>query len=133
MAAKSDPDRFADLFHAFGPVALRRFFGGEGLFAGDVMIGFVSDERIYFKTNEETRRAYLAEKAKPFSFAKRGETIVTGYYAIPERLYDDPEELAQWARQAFDIASRSETVKRKRSKQARGTAAPKSTRRKRPG
>lgn len=118
MTAKSDPDRFADLFHAFGPIALRRFFGGEGLFSDDVMIGFVSDERIYFKTNEETRRAYLAEKARPFSFDKRGETIVTGYYAIPERLYDEPEELARWAKQAFDIAAQSETVKRKRRKQA---------------
>lgn len=126
-----DPSRFSDLFQFFGPIALRRFFGGEGLFSGDVMIGFVSDERIYFKTNEETRQAYLAEKAKPFSFDKRGETIVTGYYAIPERLYDEPEELARWAKRAFDIASQSETVKRKRRKQA--VPARKPARRKRPG
>lgn len=131
MPPKADSDRFADLFHAFGPIALRRFFGGEGLFSDDVMIGFVSDERIYFKTNEETRRAYLAEKAKPFSFDKRGETIVTGYYAIPERLYDEPEELARWAKRAFDIAAQSETVKRKRRKQAALVRKP--ARRKRSG
>jgi len=131
VPAKSDPERFADLFHAFGPIALRRFFGGEGLFSGDVMIGFVSDERIYFKTNEETRRAYLAEKAKPFSFDKRGETIVTGYYAIPERLYDEPEELARWAKRAFDVAVQSETVKRRRRKQAALVRKP--ARRKRSG
>jgi DNA transformation protein len=131
VTAKSDRGRFADLFHAFGPIALRRFFGGEGLFSDDVMIGFVSDERIYFKTNEQTRQAYLAEKAKPFAFDKRGETIVTGYYAIPERLYDEPEELARWARQAFDIASQSDTVKRKRRKQTALKRQP--ARRKRPG
>jgi TfoX/Sxy family transcriptional regulator of competence genes len=34
-----DPHRFDDLFSEFGPVRLRRFFGGEGIRAGDILIG----------------------------------------------------------------------------------------------
>jgi hypothetical protein len=37
----NDPHRFDDLFEPFGPVRLRRFFGGEGIYAGDVMIGMI--------------------------------------------------------------------------------------------
>jgi DNA transformation protein len=115
----SDPHRFDDLFIAFGPVALRRFFGGEGIFAGDIMIGMVFSDVIYFKTNDETRKAFLAERGKPFTFKKGGETVVTGWYAMPERLYDEPEELAKWARAALDVASASPTAEKKRKRAAK--------------
>lgn len=116
--AKSDPHRFDDLFQDFGPIALRRFFGGEGIYSGDVMIGMVFDDKIYFKTDKETRKAFVGERTKPFTFKKSstGETVVTGWFALPERLYDDPEELAQWAQKAFLVASASPTTTRKRAR-----------------
>jgi DNA transformation protein len=108
-------DRFDDLFAEFGPIRLRRFFGGEGIYADDVMIGMVFSDVIYFKTDEETRKAFVAEKSKPFSFLKRstGETVVTTWFALPDRLYDEPDELARWARAALDVARHAETVKKK--------------------
>jgi DNA transformation protein and related proteins len=117
----NDPHRFDDLFIEFGPITLRPFFGGEGIRAGDVILGFVFDDVIYFKTDAETRKPFLAEKCKPFTFQKRstGETIVTGWYAVPDRLYDEPEELAKWARVAFDVASASPTAEKKRKKAAK--------------
>ncbi|HEY4124451.1 MAG TPA: TfoX/Sxy family protein [Rhizomicrobium sp.] len=111
-----DAHRFDDLFSEFGPIRLRRFFGGEGIVAEDVMIGMVFSDVIYFKTDEETRKAFAAENSKPFSFLKRstGETIVTTWFALPDRLYDDPEELAQWARAALDVARKAPAEKKKR-------------------
>jgi len=115
---KSDSHRFDDLSREFGPVALKRFFGGEGIYSGDVMIGMIFDERIYFKTDETTRKAFLAEKTKPFTFKKHstGETVVTSWFALPDRLYDDSDELAQWAMAAFDVAAASPTATRKRAR-----------------
>ncbi|MGH6872899.1 MAG: TfoX/Sxy family protein [Rhizomicrobium sp.] len=114
MAA--NPHRFDDLFEEFGPVRLGRFFGGEGVWAGDVMIGMIFDDVIYFKTDEETRKAFLAERCKPFSFRKGGETVVTGWYALPDRLYDDPDELACWARAALAVAKAAPAAKKNRRK-----------------
>jgi DNA transformation protein len=113
-----DAHRFDDLFAEFGPIRLRRFFGGEGIVADDVMIGMVSDDIIYFHTNAQTRAAFLAEGCKPFTFLKRSrnETIATHWYALPDRLYDDPEELAAWARIALDAMRNSEREKKKRKK-----------------
>jgi DNA transformation protein len=118
-----DPHRFDDLFCEFGPIALRRFFGGEGICAGEIMIGMVFDDVIYFKTDVETRKSFLAEKSKSFTFKKRstGETVVTGWYALPDRLYDEPEELAQWARAAFAVAAASPAVRKKRKKAVKKT------------
>ena len=124
MAARGDPDRFADLFTHFGPVELRRMFGGEGLFTGEIMIGLVDGDRIYFKTDDETRKAFKKEGAKAFLFrsGRTGKRILTSYFALPDRLYDDPEELSQWARAAFDIAAASPTALAKRRRREKAGA-----------
>ncbi len=113
----SDRSYLLDLFAQYGPIRFRRMFGSIGLCSGDVMIGFADEEVIYLKTDETTRPAYLAEGCKPFIYRKRsGEEIVMSYYRIPDRLYDDPEELAAWARKAAAVAERSPTVARKRAR-----------------
>ena len=114
----NDPHRFDDLFSEFGPITLKRFFGGEGIYAGEIMIGAVFDDILYFTTDPETRKAFLAETCKPFTFEKRstGEIVKTHWYAMPERLYDEPEELAQWARIALNVAANSKTTKKKQAK-----------------
>jgi len=117
--AKSDPRRFDDLFHEFGPIALKRFFGGEGIYSGDIMIGMIFSDTVYFKTDEETRKPFLAERTKPFTFKKGGETVVTGWFALPDRLYDDPDELAQWARTAYGVAASSPAKAKKKSPAAK--------------
>lgn len=114
----NDPHCFDDLFSEFGPITLKRFFGGEGIYAGEIMIGAVFDDILYFTTDPETRKAFLAETCKPFTFEKRstGEIVETHWYAMPERLYDEPEELAQWARIALNVAANSKTTKKKQAK-----------------
>ena len=121
MTGAGDPRRFDDLFQEFGPIVIRRFFGGEGIFAGEIMIGMVFDDVVYLTTDAETRKPFVAEKCKPFKFTKRstGEVVSTHWYAVPDRLYDDPEELAQWARAALTVASNSETTRRKQAKLTR--------------
>lgn len=115
MAAKSDPDRFDDLFAPFGRIVVRRMFGGEGLFRDGLMFGLVDAERIFLKTDDKTRPRFVAEGSGPFTYQmKKGEGILTSYYELPDRLYDDPDELAEWARAAFTVALQSSTAKKKR-------------------
>ncbi len=97
---KRDPSRFDDLFQEFGRITLRRMFGGEGIYAGEQIIGLVVDDRLYLKTTEGNRADYLAEGCKPFSFRRGKKITATSYYAVPERLLDEPEAFAQWARKA---------------------------------
>ena len=98
------PRRFDDLFQFFGSVAIRRMFGGEGIFAGDLMIGLVVSDQLYLKTDETSRAKFVAESCRPFSYKRAGAMHDTSYYAIPDRLLDDPEEFAEWARLAHRVA-----------------------------
>ncbi len=128
-----DENRYADLFQFFGPVKVRRMFGGAGLYSGDVMIGIVFDDLIYLKTDGMTRQAYLQERSRPFTYKTRrtGETYTTSYYSLPDRLYDDPEELARWTCQAHAVALQTEATKKKRAWQARETTTRQPARRRR--
>ncbi len=111
-----DARRFDDLFQFFGPIAVRRMFGGEGIFADDLMFGLVtSDDQVHLKTDEVSREAFLAEACKPFSFRKGGKMIATAYYTVPDRLLDDPEEFAVWAKRAHGVA-RAAGAKKPRKK-----------------
>jgi DNA transformation protein and related proteins len=113
-----DAAAIQELFTEFGPVSVRRMFGGAGIFVDGTMIGLVSREIIHLKADAETIPAFEREGLAPFSYAtKDGERKLTSYWRMPERLYDDPEELARWARAALAAAcrasSRSRRVKRK--------------------
>ena len=107
-----DAHRFDDLFSEYGSISVRRFFGGEAVWDGKAMIALVWDETLYFATSDNTRPAFLVEGCAPFTFTRGKRTVETSWFAIPGRLYDDPAELAQWARSARDSAL-AKAVKKK--------------------
>jgi TfoX/Sxy family transcriptional regulator of competence genes len=50
-----------------------------------VFFAIIDDGAIYFKTSDETRRAFEAERSQPFSYdTKTGRTQLTSYWRLPE-------------------------------------------------
>jgi DNA transformation protein len=105
--ALADPEFIKELFAAFGPVSVRRMFGGAGIFADGLMIGLISGDEIYLKADVQTAPSFQAEGLKPFTYGAKRKRVVMSYWRMPERLFDDPDELAQWARAALGAAQRS--------------------------
>ena len=113
------PDDIVELFSVFGPVAVRRMFGGAGIYADGTMFGLVADGVIYLKAGDNNVAMFEREQLAPFTFSKRtGERVVTSYRRMPDRLYDDPEELAEWARAAL-AAARLPRERKRPAKQAK--------------
>jgi DNA transformation protein len=108
VSSAEDPAHIAELFAAFGTVVVRRMFGGAGIFANGTMFGLVDDGVIYLKADEHTIPMFEREGLGPFTYAtKTGTRSLTSYWRIPERLYDDPDELARWAAQAIESVRRT--------------------------
>jgi DNA transformation protein len=125
-----DADFIHDLFGAFGRVDVKRMFSGQGIYADSVIFAIVSGDVIYFKTDETTRPAFEREHATPLTFNKKnGQRMVTSYWRLPERLYDDPDELAQWARKALGVA-RAKAAAKSANKPSRATPDKKKARKK---
>jgi DNA transformation protein len=107
-----DSEGIVDLFAAFGRVSVRRMFGGFGIYADGVMFALAADDVIYLKADEESAAAFRQEGASPFSYAtKHGPHTILSYWRLPDRLYDDPDELAGWARTALGVARRAREPK----------------------
>jgi DNA transformation protein and related proteins len=103
-----DADVIRDLFAAFGAIDIRRMFSGAGVFVDGRMIALIARDVIYLKADAATIPAFEREGLGPFTYAtKNGEHTLNSYWRMPERLYDDPEELARWAREAHAVALRA--------------------------
>ena len=108
-----DAARIVELFEAFAPVRVRRMFGGFGIYRDDVMFALVADDLIYLKAHAESQAAFEREGCGPFVYAaKGGRKTVMSYWRMPDRLYDDPAELSQWAKAAHGAAVRAAAKKR---------------------
>jgi DNA transformation protein and related proteins len=119
-----DRDYLIDLFSEFGPVVLRRMFSGYGIVADGVNFAMALRAGIIFRVDDLTIARYEAEGAKPFQYDTRNKTVVVkSYRHLPERLYDDPEELAVWAREAVGAAKRAAAKKSSGKKGAAKQAA----------
>jgi DNA transformation protein len=116
MAVSPEYKEFvSEQLERLGPVRMRGMFGGAGIYLDDLMFGVIFGETLYFKVDDRNRADYEAEGMEPFTFEMRnGEVGSLSYYEIPERLYDDPDELVQWARKSLDamIAVRAEKLAR---------------------
>jgi DNA transformation protein and related proteins len=116
-----DPNFIRDLFAPFGPVAVRRMFSGAGIFADGLMFGLVVRDVIYLKADDGNRADFEREGCTPFTYT-RGQKSggasehALPYWRLPERLYDDPDELALWARRAVAAAQRKKFAPRGRAK-----------------
>lgn len=108
-----DPDYLRDLFASFRPVTVRRMFGGAGIFADGLMFGLVVDDTIYLKAGEDNAADFDREDLPPFRYqAKNAKRAVMSYRKMPERLYDDPDELAHWAGRSLKAAQRKAMPKK---------------------
>ncbi|MGE0701496.1 MAG: TfoX/Sxy family protein [Hyphomicrobiaceae bacterium] len=95
-----------------GPVAIKRMFGGAGLFLDGLMLGLIDDGVLYLKADDTSRSTFEAEGMAPFSYMRKGErATLTSYWRAPERLLDEPDELLAWAREAWAAARRAQSAR----------------------
>jgi len=102
-------------------------FGGAGVFAEGLMIALVVDSAIFLKADDRTIPQFEREDLAPFSYrTKNGIRTLNSYWRMPERLYDEPDELAAWAARALESARQASAPAR----QTRGRKSSGKSRRK---
>jgi DNA transformation protein len=101
----------AELLEPQGRVALRRMFGGNGLYLDGVFVAIVIDGRPYFKADALTQAAFVEAGGEAFMFESRGRRMASSYWSVPESAFDSAEDMAPWARRALAAARRKPPAK----------------------
>ncbi len=98
----------------FGPVEVKRMFGGAGIYHDGLMFALVADDVLYLKTGDTTRADFEAEGLGPFIYEAKGKKMAMSYWQAPERCLEDPTAMAEWCRKAYAVALKAAKAKRKR-------------------
>ena len=105
-----------------GHITMRRMFGKTGVFCDGLMLGMVRDDTLYFRVDDHNRAVFReAEAFPPLNYEKGGASIDLAFWRAPERLFDEPDELVAWAREALGAArrvaaKREPTTRRRKSR-----------------
>jgi len=91
-----------------GRITFRRMFSGAGVYCDGVIFGLILRDTLHFKVDDGNRAAYAAEGMEPFSYEAQGKIRQIGaYWRVPERLFDESDEMVAWARAALAAGRRA--------------------------
>jgi len=97
-----------------GFITTRRMFGKTGVFCEGVMFGMVTENVLYFRVDSENRATFKEAEVFPsLNYVKNGSTIDLSFWRVPDRLFDEHEELIVWAHAARAAAHRVAAKRRK--------------------
>lgn len=86
-------------------VTCRAMFGGHGLYRGETFFGIIHKSRLYFKTTDASRAAYVKRGMKPFH--PSAKQLLKSYYEVPAEIIEDAEMLTGWGQRALQAQTRS--------------------------
>jgi DNA transformation protein and related proteins len=112
----------SDVLSPLGHIAVKRMFGGAGVYCDGTIFALVDDDQLYLKTDAAGQAAFEAEGQGPFTYnTKNGTGQLTSYWKAPERLADETDELIEWARRSLGAARSAGKAAKPKSTAKRST------------
>lgn len=107
-----------ELLAPLGAVRVRRMFGGWGFYVDEVFMAILADERLYLKTDVDSRAAFEHAGCQPFVYDGKTGAVALGYWSAPAEALDSPPGMAPWARLALQAALEARAARLERIKPA---------------
>jgi DNA transformation protein and related proteins len=102
-----DDSDIRDMFAGLGHVTIKKMFGGKSVYFNGVITAIETDGEIFLKADAQSAPQFEAAGARQWSYDGKGKSVKMPYWTVPDAALDDPEELAQWTKLAFEAALRA--------------------------
>lgn len=121
-----DDEALRDLFAGLGYVSIRRMFGGKGIYHDGLIIALIVGGELLLKADAESAPEF--EKAGStqwvYEGAMRKGKVAMPYWSVPDSAIDDPDEMAVWARKAYEASLRAPKPKSPKPRKKSQHSAP---------
>lgn len=104
-----DDAAIRDMFAGLGPVTIRRMFGGKGIYHDGIIVALEIDGEVLLKADPRSVPDFEAAACSQWVYRGhkgRGPTAMP-YWSVPPSAFDDPDEMAEWTRRAYEAALRT--------------------------
>jgi DNA transformation protein and related proteins len=96
-----------DMFAGLGPVTVKKMFGGKSIYFQGVILAIETDGEIFLKADAFSAPQFEAAGSRQWSYDGKGKTVKMPYWTVPDPALDDPDELGNWTRLAYEAALRA--------------------------
>src|SRR3984885_3025874 len=108
-----DAEGLKALFEPFGPVTVRRMFGGAGVYAEGLCFAIVADVEVYLKAESVTQPGFSAAGSPALTYARKCKPKSMSFWRLPTLAHDEADELRRWASMGLEAARRVAAAKGK--------------------
>ena len=109
-----DAEGLKALFEPFGPVTVRRMFGGAGVYAEGLCFAIEADDEMFLKADALSQPSFSAAGSAPFTYLMKGKPASMSFGRLPAIAHEEAEELRRWANMGLEAARRAADAKAKR-------------------
>ncbi|TIL33881.1 TfoX/Sxy family protein [Mesorhizobium sp.] len=104
-----DNERIAELFEGLGPVSIRKMFGGKGIYFDGVIVAIAVRGELMLKADAESAPEFESAGCRQWTYtgSRHGKLVSMPYWSVPDSAFDDPDEMAVWARRAYEAGLRA--------------------------
>jgi DNA transformation protein len=99
-----DAEGLKALFEPFGPVTVRRMFGGSGVYAEGLCFAIESNGEVFLKADALSQPSFSAAGSAPFTYVMKGKPRSMSFWRLPEIALDEADELRRWAGLGLEAA-----------------------------
>jgi DNA transformation protein len=105
---------------AAGKVVARRMFGGVGLYLDSLFFALISDDTLFFRTDDASRPRFESAGSRQFCPFPDRPSHVMAYWEVPAEVLEDAEQLRVWTREALAAALAARSKRSVRSRRSAG-------------
>ncbi len=102
-----DDAAIRDVFARLGEVTIKKMFGGKSVYFNGIITAIETDGEIFLKADAISAPQFEAGGARQWTYDGKGKSVKMPYWTVPDAALDDPDELAQWTKLAFEAALRA--------------------------
>jgi DNA transformation protein and related proteins len=98
-----------DQLSDWGPVSVRRMFGGAGLYREGRMFGLIADDVVYLKVDDASRDDFVQARSSPFNpYPELNKATAFSYYEVPPEVLENREAFRRWAQRSLAIQQKKQ-------------------------